>query len=321
MARDWPKLRSAKQARLVIRSFYEHAGFVFAGEEMPGDMVRAEYGQDITDNPLSALFIFVDELTAIVRFLSLGFIVSMPADPDGAGFYYKLAARTVATLGAIRILSFLGLDGSARMQLRHHYETMLLWSRARLDDEARLNFSRVRTPEEANTYWNTHLAREKSEKFIRAALGDDAALWIGFSPRVQERTRDVMSLCSHPSNLELMVNQTEDWRALMDRDRMVVRGMTSASHFSLGTALTLATLPFGLPKIGPQEVPTAPGWIPPAGHVITHKDGTDEYYLALQRMVGALFLGSQPFLSGLSSNEAQDGGSHPKSAPSPAKGV
>jgi hypothetical protein len=314
MAREWPRLRSVNQARFVIRGLYERSGFVLAGEDMPGDMVRSEYGQDLADNPLSALFTFVDELTAVVRFLSVGFIVGMPADPDGAGFYYKLAAKTVATLGAIRALSVLGLDGNARMQLRHHYETMLLWSRARLDDDARLRFSRVQTSEEANIYWNTHLAREKSEKFIRGALGEDAALWIGFSPQVQERTRDVMSLSSHPSNLELIMNQTQDFRALMDHDCMVVRGTTPASHFTLGTALTLSALPFGMPKIGPQKVRTGPGWTPPEAHVITHNDGTDEYYLALQRMILGLFLGCQPFLAGIKPNEEDEVGSHLKPA-------
>jgi len=308
MSQEWPKLRSVNQARFVIRRFYEVGGFVIAGEEMPGDLVKAEYGQDLTDNPLGALFTFVDELTAIMRFLSIGFIVRTPSDPEGAGFYYKLAAKTVTTLGAIRTLSFTGFDGNARMQLRHHYETMLLWSRARLDDTARLNFSRVKTPEEANAYWNTHLAREKSERFIRRALGADAALWTGFSPQVQDRTREVMSLSSHPSNLDLVMNQVDDFRVLSDLDRLVVRGTTRASHFTLGTALTLSTLPFGMPKLGPQEVQTGPSWTPPEAHIIKHKDGTDEYYRALQRLITALFVGAQPFLKGLRPNEVDDAG-------------
>lgn len=299
MGDEWPKLRSINQARFVIRGFYEQCGFVFTGEGMPGDVVRSEFGQELTDNPLGALFTFVDEATAIIRFLSVGFLVGVPTDPDGAGFYYKMAAKTVATLGAIRTLSFLGFDGNARMQLRHHYETMLLWSRARLDDEARLRFSQAQTPEEANLYWNTYLAREKSEKFIRAILGEDAALWVGFIPDVQERIRKIMSLSSHPSNLELNENLKEDFRSIIDHDRIVVRGTMKSSHFTLGTAIMFSTLPFSIPKINDHEVNTVSGWKPPEAHIIMHKGGTGEHYLALQRMMLGLFLGCQPFLTGL----------------------
>jgi hypothetical protein len=173
--RDWPRLTSIGQAEFLIRKAYEHCGFELASGHTPGAMVRREYvGHNLSGNPYGALFHIIDEMTALVRFLSVGFMVAAPEDSEGAGFFWKMSAKAVSNLATIRVLSFLGLDGNARMVLRHHYETMLLWSRGRVDDAARIDFTRVSDPSESNEYWHKYLARSKSERFIRRALGSKA---------------------------------------------------------------------------------------------------------------------------------------------------
>lgn len=289
----WPKLESTSQADFLIRKLYESVGFTLVTPLTPGDIVQREYGNKIPDPPAGPWLRFLDELIAVMRFISMGFLVQMSSDPDGAGFYYKLSARTIANLASIRALSLMGLDSNARMILRHHYETMILWSRARIDEEMRLEFSRVKTPEQSNHFWNKYISRSKSEKFIKNFLKPGES-WIGLHPNISGRINEIMSISAHPSNIEMRLGLKSDFD-IVTSDKIATREISEFVKFTLSTAVNLTVLPFCLPPEPFHVMNIKGGWNPPERVWINHAGTLEDHYTALQQFICGSFLFSQPF--------------------------
>lgn len=292
---DDPASRPYDRAMAFIRRLYERQG-IELGPSTPGDMVSAEAGRDISNAELAPLFVFVDELTALLRLLSLGLITTAPNSKADSALFYRVCVKAMSNLASIRSLCALGFDGNARIQLRLHYETMVLWSRLRIDADARRAFHDAVTPKAANHFWHTHLRDRKSEKAL-IAFSSESGGWIGAEEPFAGRTATLLGVSSHPSHLEMRFNAEEDWNG--PGDHIVVRGPVASSHFTLGTAIWASVFPFFIPPLGFMQVETPTGWIPPEAAVFKAPSWDADYYERLQKMILGLFLFSQPILGNL----------------------
>ncbi len=175
-----------------IRRFYDRQR-IELGQSTPGYMVAAEADRDISNAELAPLFAFVDELTALFRFLSLGLIAAVPNPTADSILFYRVCVKAMSNLASIRSLCALGFDGNARIQLRLHYETMVLWSRLRIDTDARRVFHDAVTPKAANHFWHTHLRDRKSEKAL-VAFASESGGWIGAEEPFAARTATLLGV-------------------------------------------------------------------------------------------------------------------------------
>lgn len=299
------KLHAVGHLRRTLPSIYDLAGLRLPSKCTPGQALAAEYGRSIESEPLGALFGIVDEITALYRFLGTGFLIGSAKGKRDADIWSLHCAKAVANLASIRSLCSLGFDGNARIQLRLHYETMVLWSRLRVDSTATRDFRAANTPEKANHFWQQYLARQKSEKYIRATI-PDGSVWMGFAEEFVERTQSIFGISSHPSRLEMGFNLQEEWRGATAHDSYVIRRVPPSSHFTLGTAIWISTFPLVVGKSGLIEVFQPPDWVPPEVELISAKDPAEDYYAILQKAVSALFMFAQPFVGGLRALTAKD---------------
>jgi hypothetical protein len=295
-----PELHSLGHVRRALPKIYGIAKFDLPAGLTPGEVVGAEYGQDLTGQRLGALFALVDEMTALLRFLSVGLIVTSVDGEADAGIYYRLCVKAIANLASLRALCLLGFDGNARIQLRLHYETMVLWSRLRVDPEARAAFGAAASVEASNHFWHQYLAHRKSEKFIKAWVKQEGGLWLGASELFADRVPPILGISSHPSNLEMSLNAQEDWKAVK-ADKYVAREVSDASHFTLGSAIWICAFPFIVGTQTVHELKLPSKWTPPESNLIACTNAGSDYYAEIQRMVGFLFLFAQPFIGGLNS--------------------
>jgi len=299
-----PNLYGYLHACSFLRKVYGIFG-IEPGRLTPGMMVASEYGDDLVSEPLGALFAIVDEVTALYRYLSFGWISTLGDPNSDSDVFYRICVKTMSNLASIRALCALGFDGNARIQLRLHYETMILWSRLRIDPDARRAFRGTLSPDTANAFWHRYLKGGKSEKalvaFSRAGGGD----WIGSNEPVSTRVAELIGVSSHPSHLEMTFNAQEDWTN-GDREHLVVRGPTPSSHFTLGNAIRFSAYPLHIPPEPLHRIQPPADWRPPEAEALKSPTWGSEYYEALQEIILAIFVGSQPFLEGLTGSEGQD---------------
>lgn len=264
-------------------------------------MVASEYGNDVSEDPLGAIYAFVDELTALLRFLSLGLVSTLAEPGTDSDVFYRVCVKAMSNLASIRTLCVLGFDGNARIQLRLHYETMVLWARLRIDPPARKAFRAAVTPEGANAFWRAYIRGRKSEAALTRFCAADGG-WLGADGPFAERVAALLGVSSHPSNVEMRFNAEDDWNGGR-QDHLVVRGTSPSSHFTLGAALWATVLPFHIPPIGFQEIQPEPGWIPPEAVVLRSATWDAVYYERLQELVLAIFVVAETFLEALNGHD------------------
>lgn len=301
------KAYSYIHAQLIIRRIYREFG-IELGRSTPGRMVADEYGGEIAGEALGALFAFVDEITAVLQFLSWGLLPRITEPQADEDIFYRICAKAVANLASIRSLCQLGFDGNARIQLRLHYETMVLWARLRIDLSAREAFRAAVTPEAANKFWHTHVKRRKSEDVVTVFSAAHGG-WIGAAEAAPRRIGTLLGVSSHPSHLEMIFNAREDLESPR-KEHIVVRGPTPSSHFTLGSAIWASTLPFHIPPAPLMEIEPMPGWRPPEAEVLQSASWDADYYKRLQEVILALFTVSQPVLDALKETNGGDAQTH-----------
>src|SRR5690554_3587860 len=164
-----------KHAKNAIRLMYQKQGFQ-VNDAVPGDHVQAEFGIDVGEAPFAALYAFVDEYIALLRYQSIYFLSADHKVFPSAMTFYRLSIRQLRTLTSIRILCSYGLDANARFQLRLLYETAQLWVRFRIDQQILGDYTACTTSESANKFWHKYLSKEKRSEERR--VGKERRSWI-----------------------------------------------------------------------------------------------------------------------------------------------
>lgn len=289
-------LLSKRHAENAIKLIYEDAGFRIP-EGTPGASVTKEFPGEVGDAELAALYVFVDEYIALFRYAGFYFMSSIPHSGQVAATFYKLSVRQARNLASIRLLCSSGLDMNARMLLRLLYETSLLWSRFLVDGLCRTEFEACFDAKSTNDFWHKYLAKGKTEKFMVTAAAERGLTWLGNLDAEMAEMKTKNSLTAHPTNLASYFDGRADFRS----EHYAINRPSTASHFTLSTALFAAAMPFALKPDIPygldslnlreSEVP----WPPEHSQPLSW----EEYNLALRDMIPSLWLMALRFIEGL----------------------
>jgi hypothetical protein len=289
-------LLSKRHAQNAIKLIYESAGFQIP-TGTPGTSVTKEFSGEVSDAELAALYVFVDEYIALFRYAGFYFMSAIPHSGSVAATFYKLSVRQARNLASIRLLCSSGLDMNARMLLRLLYETSLLWSRFLVDEVSRTEFEACVDAKSTNDYWHKYLAKGKTEKFMIAIAGERGLTWLGNLDAEMEEMKTKNSLTAHPTNLASSFDGLADFKS----EHYAIDRPSTASHFTLSTALFAAAMPFALkPDISYGLMSTdlrgfdAP-WPPEHSQSLSW----DEYNLALRDLFPNLWMMALRFVEGL----------------------
>lgn len=289
-------LLSKRHAQNAIRLIYENAGFQVPSGT-PGASVTKEFSGEVSDDELAALYVFVDEYIALFRYVGFYFMSAIPRSGRAAATFYKLSVRQAGNLASIRLLCSSGLDMNARMLLRLLYETSLLWSRFLVDEVSRIDFEACLDAKSSNDFWHKYLAKGKTEKFMISMAAERGLVWLGNLDAVMEEMKAKNSLTAHPTNLASSFDGLADFKS----ENYAVNRPSTASHFTLSTALFAAVMPFALkPDIpyGFNSVDlrgTEAPWAPEHSQPLSW----EEYNHTLRDMFPSLWLMVLRFVEGL----------------------
>lgn len=291
------QLLSAQHAAQSICAHWKYAGFEI-GDVPLGVGVRQEFGQNLSAAPNAALYVFVDEYLALLRYVIYYFLSAIPQSGKRAVVFNTLAVRQLRTVAAIRGLCAMGLDGNARIQLRLLLELSLLWVRFRIDPKALEDFHAANSPELSNAFWHRYISKEKNEKWLERELTNKKHVWLGAWGEAIEELKLKVSITAHPSFLQACFDSREDWYS--QSDSLVLGGDSKASHFTLSMTLLVAAIPFSIkpePAYGLEsaDMRTCASWRP------AHSEAIDweTYSQILRDMFPRLFLASTHFTQGL----------------------
>ncbi len=232
---------SKRHAQNAVKLIYENAGFLIPNGT-PGASVTKEFPGEVADDELASLYVFIDEFIALFRYAGFYFMSAIPKAGSQATTFYRLSVRQARNLASIRLLCSSGLDMNARMLLRLLYETSLLWSRFLVDESCRIEFEGCFDAKSTNDFWHKYLAKGKTEKFMKAATAERGLIWLGNLDAEMEEMKAKNSLTAHPTNLASYFDGIADFRS----ENYAIERPSSASHFTLSTALFAATMPFAL---------------------------------------------------------------------------
>jgi hypothetical protein len=199
-----------KHATNAIRLVYESAGFIVENGT-PGQAVSNEFKFDVSTSPLASLYTFIDEYIALLRYATYYFASAINRDQPTAISFYRLAARQLRSLVAIRFLCSTGLDTNARLQLRLLYETSLLWTRFRIDAFSLAEYEASTGSRDANAFWHKYLSRGKTEKYLKDELSKRGFIWIGEMEDALQELKEKMSFTAHPSQFAGCMDASSDW--------------------------------------------------------------------------------------------------------------
>ena len=181
---------------------------------------------------------------ALLRHFTYYFLSGVPSSGQAAVLFYRLTAKQIRNLSAVRVLCAAGLDGNARMQLRLLYETSLVWMRVLVDPSFRADFQAATSPEEANTFWHKHISKERNEKWLTQHFATRNVNWFGADNELVREMKTKMSLSTHLTFLQAFVDAQEDW--LAPNDGLVLGTPSLASHFTLSMSLYATAIPFSV---------------------------------------------------------------------------
>ena len=304
-------LLSAQHAAKNICLHWKDAGFEI-GEAPLGASVNQEFGQDLSAAPVAALYVFVDEYLALLRYATYYFLSAVPQSGQRAMVFNRLAVRQLRTVAAIRALCALGLDGNARVQLRLLHELSLLWVRVRIDPQALEDFQAANSPETSNAFWHRYISKGKNEKWLEREFANKNHVWLGAFDKAIEELKLKVSITAHPSFLQAYLDSREDWGD--QSDRFILGSPSNASHFTLSMTLLAAATPFSLkpePAYGLTAIDmrTRGTWHP------VHSEAIDweTYNQKLRDMFPRLFLASIRF-----SQELREAVKGDKAQPNPS---
>jgi hypothetical protein len=118
---------------------------------------------------------------------------------DTLGAIYRLSARSVSDLYAVRNLVSFGLEPAARVVLRSAMEHLDTISLFLLEPARAHDFLTTSEPKEGNTFWHRHLSKEKLRNVIRAYFkGIDEDLAYEHLSRREARNA-IYGVAVHPS--------------------------------------------------------------------------------------------------------------------------
>jgi hypothetical protein len=227
-----------------IRVMYMQAKFTVTDHTL-GQQVYREFGSEVAETKLGALYAFVDEQLALLRMVAWYFMSGIPQaeSAERAAVFYRLTIAQMRTLASIRMLCSCGFDINARHELRKLYENSLLWVRLRLDPSALAAFAKAATPESANHFWHMYLAKGKSEKYIEGALAN-GQIWFGHGTKLFDELKSKVGPASHPSSLAAAFDAQQDFAE--EGDLLVLGAPHGGSHFTLSHAIVCAAMPFSI---------------------------------------------------------------------------
>lgn len=289
-------LLSKRHAENAVKLIYQDAGFKVPSGT-PGGSVTKEFPGEVGDDELAALYVFVDEYIALFRYVGFYFMSAIPKSSRAAATFYKLSVRQARNLASIRLLCSSGLDMNARMLLRLLYETSLLWSRFLVDETCRIDFEACVDANTTNEFWHKYLAKGKTEKFMLAVAAERNLAWVGSLDAEMEEMKTKNSLTAHPTNLALSFDSLADFKS----EHYAIDRPSTASHFTLSTALFAAVMPFALKPDIPYGFDlvdlrdTEQPWPPEHSQALSW----EEYNLALRDMFPRLWLMALRFVQGL----------------------
>jgi len=288
---------SYKHAKNAIRLMYQKQGFQ-VNDAVPGDHVQAEFGIDVGEAPFAALYAFVDEYIALLRYQSIYFLSADHKVFPSAMTFYRLSIRQLRTLTSIRILCSYGLDANARFQLRLLYETAQLWVRFRIDQQILGDYTACTTSESANKFWHKYLSKEKTERYLKSQMQEGGLNWIGDMDDQIKNLKQKLSLVAHPTFLADCHETLSDWHSQLDT--FVIKDPLETSYFTLSKAIFVTIMPFSIIPDPPYDFVSISlrhqetGWNP-----IPHPtESWEDYNQQLRNMFPALFLMAIRFFDG-----------------------
>ena len=288
------KLLSVEHAKSNILLHWKEAGFDI-GKEPYASQVAKEFGQDLTDVPVAALYVFVDEYLALLRYTSFYFLSGChPSSIERATLFYRLAVKQLNTLAAIRTLCLSGLDGNARYQLRLLHENSLLWVRLLYDHQALSDYQAAISPDLSNAFWHQYISKGKNEKWLKKELNDKNIFWLGGYETAINEMKLKISTTAHPSFFQSCLESIEDIQSFeTGADSFILSPPTKASHLTLSMTILNAAIPFSIQpspsyELNTSDLRTGVYLYPPYKDVIDW----DAYNQKMREMFSRLFLAS-----------------------------
>ncbi|MFN3882147.1 MAG: hypothetical protein ACK4L8_12040 [Nitrincola lacisaponensis] len=294
---------SHKHAKNAIRLMYQEQGFQVS-DAVLGNHVQAELGVDIGEAPFAALYAFVDEYIALLRYQSIYFLSADHKASPSAMTFYRLSIRQLRTLTSIRVLCSYGLDANARLQLRLLYETAQLWVRFRIDQQILSDYTACTTPDSANKFWHKYLSKEKTERYLKNQMQEGGLIWIGEMDEQIKDLKQKLSLVAHPTFLADYHETLSDWNGQLDN--FVIMDPLKSSYFTLSKAIFITVMPFSIFPDPPYNFVSISlrqqdaGWNP-----IPHPtESWEDYNQQLRNMFPTLFLIAIRFFEGFDKDKS-----------------
>lgn len=283
----------------TIISLYRNAGFE-APDKPLGEEVATEFRKDIKNTPLAALYAFVDEQIALLRLASFYFLSTISDKENIGRIFYKLTIKQIKTLASIRLLCTYGLDVNARMQLRLLYETSVLWSRLRVDKQARDDFVLANNTELSNAFWHKYISKSKTEKFLDKMFSENGNIWLGGANPIIEELKRKIGPSSHPSFLSTYFDTSND-----SEDNVALSDTKPSSHFTLSLSILAVSIPFSLKPEPTYDLSCINmfennQYVPPLNHP---NADWDEYSQKVRDMIPTLVLMAVRFTEGLKDSQ------------------
>jgi hypothetical protein len=156
-----------KLAKGLIYTCYKQAGIDGELEGFEQSPLQAELGQ-IKAGWNEGLFRYLDETINLLNTAEYAILTAAISNEDKSYFTLVVLLHQIkSNLSAVRVLSSLGLDSQARLALRALYENGIALCRAVIDPDFREKFRNVRTFDDTNEFWHTHISKSKTEKFLK----------------------------------------------------------------------------------------------------------------------------------------------------------
>lgn len=276
-----------KQAVSLICTCYNQFGSNLNVEVLHKSILEDSVGE-LTESWNVGLFRFLDEIIYLFRLLEW-FSTAAGAKDNSLRAQMILCHQIERNLLAVRVLGASGLDGSARQNLRCLYEMCHALCRCLVDSEFAKEFSGQPTLKSANEFWHRFMAKQRTEKFLKAyneTTANKCSLVLG---NEFDEAYSVLGVGAHPNYLGWML----DWKAELSdpvgMESMFSFGAHRSSEFVLATAchLSLATLNFASCRIANISGPLG---LLDHNPIFRHYGGDIEALNGFSKTAGLMFL-------------------------------